>query len=76
VHEERDLFVRDEVFCHWVATISRFLKIIGLICRIQSIYRALLRKRRVILRSLLIVANPYETRDFYLRGKRRTISIR
>jgi len=37
VHEERDLFVRDEVFCHWVATISRFLKITGLFCRMQSL---------------------------------------
>jgi len=42
-----------------VATISRLLKI-GLFCRIPFFYRALLQKRPVILRSLLIVATPYE----------------
>jgi len=43
-----------------VATISRLLKIIGLFCRIPFFYRALLQKRPVILRNLLIVATPYE----------------
>jgi len=41
-----------------VATISRLLKIIGLFCRIASLYRALLQKRPMILRSLLILATP------------------
>ena len=45
-----------------MATISRFLKIIGLFCRISSLfYRALLQKRPIILRSLLVVATPYDT---------------
>jgi hypothetical protein len=39
-----------------VATISRFLEIIGHFCRISSFYTALLQKRCIILRSLLIVA--------------------
>ena len=40
------------------ATIGRLLKMIGLFCRIQVLffYRALLQKRRVILRSLLLEA--------------------
>jgi len=38
---------------------SRLLKIIGLFCRISSLYRALLQKRPIILRSLLIEATPY-----------------
>ena len=42
-----------------VATMSRLLKMIGLFCRISSLYRALLQKRLIILRSLLIVAGPY-----------------
>ena len=37
---------------------SRLLKIIGLFCRISSLCRALLQKRPMILRSLLIVAIP------------------
>jgi len=41
-----------------VATISRLLKIIGLFCRISLFYWALLQKRPIILRSLLIVATP------------------
>jgi len=43
----------------WGATIDRLLKIIGLFCRILSLYRALLHSRPIILRSLLIVATPY-----------------
>ena len=39
-----------------VATISRLLKIIGLFCRIWLFYRAVLQKRPVILRSLLLEA--------------------
>ena len=40
-----------------VATMSSLLQIIGLFCRISSLfYRALLQKRPIILRSLLIVA--------------------
>jgi len=39
-----------------VATISRLLKIISLFCRISSLYRSLLQKRPIILRSLLIEA--------------------
>jgi len=42
-----------------VATISRLLTIIGLFCRIWSLlYRALLQKRPIMLRSLLIVVTP------------------
>jgi len=44
-----------------VASISRLLKMVGLFCRISSLllfYRALLQKRPIILRSLLIVATP------------------
>ena len=49
--------------CHTygVATISRLLKIIGLFAAYRLFYRALLQKRPVILRSLLIVATPYQT---------------
>jgi len=43
-----------------VATISRLLKIIGLFCRISPFNRSLLQKRPIILRSLLIVATPYD----------------
>ena len=42
---------------HHTAAINRLLKIIGLFCR------ALLQKRPMILRSLLIVATPYEARS-------------
>ena len=42
-----------------VATMSRRLKIVGLFCRIQSLYRALLQKKPMITRSLLLVASPY-----------------
>ena len=41
-----------------MATVSRIDKIIGLFCRISSFYRALLQKRPVIFKSLLIVATP------------------
>jgi len=51
-----------------VATISRLLKIIGLFCRIPSVYRALLQKRLIILKSLLIVATPYLS--LLVRGRR------
>ena len=50
-----------------VATISRLLNIIGLFCRIWSLYRALLQKRPITLRSLLIVATPYSHHSFFLR---------
>jgi len=43
-----------------VATISRLLKIIGLFAEYHLFYRALLQKRPIILRSLLIIATPYE----------------
>jgi len=42
-----------------VATIRRLLQIVRLFCRILSLIRALLHKRPVILRSLLIVATPW-----------------
>ena len=42
-----------------MVTISRLRRITGLFCRILSLYRALLLKRPIILRSLLIVATPY-----------------
>jgi len=45
-------------FWHEVATMSRLLKIIRLFCRISSVSRALLQKRPIILRSILIVATP------------------
>ena len=41
-----------------MVTISRLRRITGLFCRILSLYRALLLKRPIILRSLLI-ATPY-----------------
>jgi len=44
-----------------VATISRPLQIIALFWRISSVYMALLEKRHIILRRLLIVATPYVT---------------
>ena len=44
-----------------VATISRLLKITSLFCRIRLFYRAVLQKRPIILRSLLIVATPYKS---------------
>jgi len=43
-------------WCSGVTTISRLLKTIGLFCRILSLYRALLQKRPIILRSLLVDA--------------------
>jgi len=42
-----------------VPTISRLLKIIGLFAEYSLFYWALLQKRPMILRSLLIVATPY-----------------
>jgi len=42
-----------------VATISRLLKITGLFCRISPLYRSLLQKRPIILRTLLIEATSY-----------------
>ena len=44
-----------------MATISRLLKMIGLFCRISSLSEGFLQRRRIILRSLLIVATPYQT---------------
>jgi len=55
------------ILYYGVATISRLLNIIGLFCRIWSLYRALLQKRPIILRSLLIVATPYSHHSFFLR---------
>jgi len=46
-----------------VATISRLLKIIRLFCRKSFLYRALLQKRSIFLRSLLIIATPYRHKD-------------
>ena len=43
-----------------VATISRLLKIVPLFGENRSLFGALLQKRPIILRSLLIVATPYE----------------
>ena len=43
-----------------VATVSRLLKIISLFSKYRLFYRALLQKRPMILRSLLIVATPYQ----------------
>ena len=42
-----------------VAMISRLLKILGLCVEYRLFYRALLHKRPIILRRLLIVATPY-----------------
>jgi len=55
------LSISTQVEGYGVATNSRLLKIIGLFCRISSFYRALLQKRLMISRSLLIVATPYLT---------------
>jgi len=44
-----------------VATISRLLKMIGLFAEYSLFYRALLQKRPIILRGLIIVANPIAT---------------
>jgi len=46
-------------YYYGVATISRLLKVIDLFCGISLFYRAVLQKRPLILRSLLIVATPY-----------------
>jgi len=46
--------------------ISRLLKILGLFCRICLFYRALLQKRPIILRRLLIVATTYWIPHGYL----------
>jgi len=50
----------DSANTYGVATISRLLKIRGLFCRLSSrlFYRALLQKRPIILRSLIIEATP------------------
>ena len=48
----RSIFTSTSVL--WVATISRLLKIIGLFCRIYSLLEALLQKRPIIWRSLLM----------------------
>ena len=51
--------VESDSLCHYgVASISRLLKIICLFCKILY-FRALLQKRTIILRSLLIVTTPY-----------------
>jgi len=49
----------DMTYSYGVATISRLLKKTGPFCRILSFYRALLQKRPMIWRSLLIEATPY-----------------
>jgi len=46
---------------------SRRLKIVGLYCRKSSLYRALLQKRPIILRSLVIEATPYRFSKVKLR---------
>ena len=46
------------LYAYGVATMSRRLKMIGLFGRISSLYRALLQKKPIILRSLLVVATP------------------
>jgi len=51
--------VDDQNDQYGVATISRLLKNIGLFCRICLFYGALLQKKTIILRSLLMVATPY-----------------
>ena len=59
---------------HGVATISRLLKIKGSFAEYSLFYRALLHKRHIILRSLLIVATNINIWQFplimsrYLRG--------
>ena len=52
------LFLFLFTFWYGVATISRLLKIIGLFGRHSLFYRALLQKRPILLRSLLIIATP------------------
>ena len=49
----------DDEHFYGVATIGRLLKITGLFAEYRLFHRALLRKRPVILRSLLMVATPY-----------------
>jgi len=52
--------IKEPTNCSHPIRISRLLKIIGLLSRIYSLfYRALLQKRPVMLRGLLIVATPY-----------------
>jgi len=46
-----------------VAKSSRLLQIIGLFVEYSLFYRALLQKRPIVLRSLLIVATPYDEED-------------
>jgi len=48
--------------CYVVASNSRLIKIIGLFCRISSLYRFLLQKRPMILRSLLVESTPSHSR--------------
>jgi len=52
-----------------VAMISRLLSIIGLFANYRLFYRALLQKRPMILRSLLIVATPYSQHACMLVNK-------
>jgi len=51
--------------CYGVATISRLLKIISLFCRISSLLQGSFAKETYIVRSLLIVASPYENDSFF-----------
>ena len=51
-----------------VATISRLLKIIGPFAEYNLFYRTLLQKRPAILRSLPIVATPYQVKCRILRN--------
>jgi len=46
------------IFRYGVATVSRIDEITGLLCRILSLYRALLQKRHIILSILLTEATP------------------
>jgi len=51
------------------ATISRLLKIVFSLAEYRLFYRALLQKRPILLRSLLIVATPYVTILSYPQAK-------
>ena len=58
-----------QTYAYGVATISKPLKILGLFCKRALQKRRSSQKRNVILRSLLIVATPYNMRDtYYITG--------
>jgi len=52
------VYIHIYVYAYGVATISRLFKIIGLFVEYSLFYRALLQKRPIISRCLLIVATP------------------